>query len=214
MEEILSLRLARMALSIRHSEVVHGTDFSPVQPVESSEIEEAIKAGFSESFTSNYHLGAQFIIRWVENEPATNALGGEVRILSLKNIIQKLSSSNFDPKNFDDDDPILDFHVVDEFSNEVGVGIYAGKSSTNSLYYFAIDETPVYLGLDFSGYLEMIITSRGFLYWQKAILSIRNNTEYKETEKFKEQMPRLFPGWTWEGFVSKYESLRIEEDAY
>lgn len=30
-----------------------------------------------------------------------------------------------------------------------------------------------------------------------------------ETETFKTEMPKIFPDWTWENFIAKFESLRL-----
>ena len=68
------------------------------------------------------------------------------------------------------------------------------------------------LSHEISGFKEE--ASKLKAHWQKAILSIRNKTENAETVKFKEHMPRLFSGWTWEEFIAKYESVKIEEDAF
>lgn len=208
-----NMELKLMVFAIQDDEKFAIEHFGPINPVDDSLIEEALKLGFKESFAYSYSQAAKALLNWEEKDSGKSIVGG-FRILNLDHILKKLSISNFDPKYYDDDDPILDFYVVDEFCNEAGVGIYAGKSATNSLYYFAIDERPEYLGLDFSGYMAMLIASRCFMYWQKAILSIRNKTENAETVKFKEHMPRLFSGWTWEEFIAKYESVKIEEDAF
>ena len=205
-----------MIIDLQDNKKISPQNFTPIRAVEDSLIEEALRLGFKESFALSYGQIAEAMIFWIEEgaKETTTDYEGATHILSLDGIIGKRSSSNFDPQYLDDDDARNDFHVVDEFCNEAGVGIFSGKSATNSLYFFAIDEMPEYLGLDLSGYVEMLIASRCYRYWQKAILSIRNEKTNHETEKFKERMPYLFPGWTWESFVSKYNEVKIEEDAF
>lgn len=212
MEETLSTRLAMMIFNIQDNQSMLIDYVSFVQAIEMESLENSVQ--FKDSFFKNYHLGAEFGISWYESDANSKTASGKANILSLKKIMDRVSSSNYDPKDYDNDDPIVDFYVVDEFINEAGVGIYAGEHATNSLYYFALDERPEYLGLDFVGYLEMAIEAKVFIHWQKAILAIRKGKTNPETEQFKLHMPRLFPEWTWEGFVAKYESLKIEEDAY
>lgn len=206
-------RLKLMVFDIADNENISAENFTPIRVVENSDMEVALPFGFKPSFIQSYFHAAEFMLKWIEKN-AKGEMEGGIYILKLDSIALKHSSSNFNPKYYDDDDPILDFHVIDEFCNEAGVGIYSGKHATNSLYYFSIDERPEYLGLDFMGYIEMIIASKCFLYWQKAILAIRNNESNNESEEFKTHMPRLFPGWTWEEFVAKYESVKIEEEDY
>jgi hypothetical protein len=212
MEEALNIRLSKTIFDIQDNQSMLIDYVSFVQTSKMELPENSVQ--FEDSFFKNYNLGAEFGINWYENDIISPTSSGKINILPLDKIIKKLSSSNYDSNHYEDDDPIKDFYVVDEFINEAGVGIYAGKHATNSLYYFNIDEQPEYLGLDFVCYLEMAIEAKFFIYWQKAILAIRNGNSNTETEQFKLHMPRLFPGWTWEGFVAKYESLKIEEGAY
>ena len=67
------------------------------------------------------------------------------------------------------------------------------------------------LGLDFNGYLEMMLAAKGWALWQRIIINLQLGTKYKsEVDDFKKYMPQLFPDFKWENFVALYEKVRIK----
>lgn len=57
----------------------------------------------------------------------------------------------------------------------------------------------------------MAIEARVFYNWQVVLLFYMNGVGIGlvETEIFKTEMPKIFPDWTWENFIAKFESLRV-----
>ncbi len=69
----------------------------------------------------------------------------------------------------------------------------------------------ILIHIDFEGYMKLLGETKGFLYWQKAILGYLSGSESFETKNFKEVMPKLFPDFSYDKFIELYESLRIDK---
>jgi hypothetical protein len=174
---------------------------------------------FQDSFVGVYMDCIEFGIKWEQIQPLdedddmTEPSTGSINFLSIERIVANTKDYIYFG-DVDPDDPITDFHIVDEFCAESCVGIYAGKHASNSLYFVDCGEAPVFLGLDLTGYIEMLCLSKGYYYWQSAILALCYGEENNKVEEMKERMPKLFPGWTWEAFVAKYDEVKIDENVY
>lgn len=141
------------------------------------------------------------------NSPDPDVLG-RVKILSLDEVIQDWNGVVY----FDDtelDDPIRTFSPFDFFVDEACVGIYLEEDFDDSLYLYKFDSEPFRLDLDISGYIELLIAARGFLYWQNAIEALKTEDDNAEAERFRLFMPQIFPNFSFEDFSNTYESLRL-----
>lgn len=105
------------------------------------------------------------------------------------------------------------FQPFDYCSNESRCGFLIRPDSIEkSMYYKSIDDYELdYLDLDYYGYTQMAIEARVFYDWQAVLLYYMNGVGIGsvETETFKTEMPKIFPDWTWENFIAKFESLRL-----
>jgi hypothetical protein len=104
------------------------------------------------------------------------------------------------------------FKIVDFFADESCVGYIHDEQKVDYMQYLDLgDSEPKPLSLNFAGYLELLLTCRGFAYWQLVILHLRNGGGYEsKVEEFKTYMPQLFPDFKWEEFVALYEKVRIK----
>jgi hypothetical protein len=135
---------------------------------------------------------------------------GRVKILSLTEVIQDWK----DVVYFEDtelDDPIRTFCPFDFFVDEACVGIYLEEDFDDSLYLYKFDSEPFRLDLDISGYIELLIAARGFLYWQNVIKALKTDGDNTEAERFRIFLPQLFPNFSIEEFSNTYESLRLSK---
>lgn len=109
-----------------------------------------------------------------------------------------------------DDSPLRDFYIIDFFVDEACVGVYGNHPELPGMHYFEFENETYPLYVDFEGYMKLLGETKGFLYWQKAILDHLAHSESFETKNFKEVMPRLFPDFSYEKFIELYESVRID----
>jgi hypothetical protein len=136
---------------------------------------------------------------------------GNINILTIAEIFDDWKGHVY----FDDtplDSELRDFKIVDYFLDEYACGVYWGTKKDLTFHYGPMNGSkPKSLYLDINGYIEMMILSRGFLHWQMAITDILYGDGLANVDEFKEEMPKLFPGWTWEGFVQKFEEVRLHK---
>ncbi|WP_118976781.1 hypothetical protein [Taibaiella koreensis] len=112
-----------------------------------------------------------------------------------------------------DEEDLKYFRPLDYPSPETYVGfIIKPDIIYKSLYYMSVSNYELNnLDLDYNGYTQMAFEARIFNHWQLVLLYYMDGTGIGsvETETFKTEMPKIFPGWTWENFIAKFESFRL-----
>jgi len=108
-----------------------------------------------------------------------------------------------------DGDPAdrANFKIVDFFLDEVCVGYYHDERKSDAMYIFNFEGEPEPLGVNFAGYLELLLMARGFNGWQRVLQNL--NGESVHQSDFKIYMPQLFPDFKWEEFVGLYERVKL-----
>jgi hypothetical protein len=151
-----------------------------------------------------------FELQWVGKDIKDPEVKGSVKILPAQEILRNWEGVvyfDFTPA----DDRIRNFHPLDFFIDEACVGAFlneAGKEDT-SLYFFQFEGEPAKLNLDVNGYIQMMSASKGFLYWQYAVIEILEGKENPTSQRFKEWMPKLFTDFSWEEYLQLYNKLKM-----
>ncbi|MBX2950365.1 MAG: hypothetical protein KF704_13885 [Crocinitomicaceae bacterium] len=150
-----------------------------------------------------------FQLNWKKDE---NSFG----FIQLSEMKHLLAGANGNGIYFNEDLPqdadIRFFHPLDFPTPETYVGfIIKPDTIYKSVYYLSGDNELSNLDLDFQGYTEMAFEARVFNYWQRVLLEYMNGSSSAITEIFKAEMPQIFPDWSWEDFIAKFESLRISK---
>lgn len=105
---------------------------------------------------------------------------------------------------FDKNDNFQPLHPLDFFIEEACVALYLDGSDNPEVYYHYCGEEMSPLGVDFEGYLHLLLKSRGFWYWQKAIATAEYENPYVsvsvEESNFTTIMPQLFPDFNLSDF--------------
>ena len=148
-----------------------------------------------------------FQLNWKKDENSF----GFIQLAEMKHL---LAGANGNGIYFDEDLPqdadIRFFHPLDFPTPETYVGfIIKPDTIYQSVYYLHGDNELSNLDLDFHGYTEMAYEARVFNYWQLVLLEYTKGNSSEITETFKTEMPQIFPDWTWESFIEKFESLRL-----
>lgn len=98
---------------------------------------------------------------------------------------------------FGDNDPCKPLHPVDFFIGNACAALYLNASDNPEIYYYYRGEKMRPLGVDFEGYLQLLLKSRGFWYWHLAIAGPEDVDPSapmpREERNFREIMPQLFP---------------------
>ncbi|MEG4457112.1 hypothetical protein [Microcoleus sp. N9_A1] len=125
--------------------------------------------------------------------PNGGLAGGYINLLPIKEVFSDWKNIIY----LNDSDPRKPLHPLDFFIEEACAALYLDGSDNSQVYYYAYGEKMSSLGVDFEGYLKMLLKSRGFWYWHKAIAQPEYFNPYVpmsvEEKNFREIMPQLFP---------------------
>ena len=161
-----------------------------------------------EDFYNNISDGYEFEW-WADRE---DGIGGKLEFASTEYLFD-------DPGLYDegDDEDLQYFRPLDYPTPETYAGfIIKPDTIYPSLFYMSVSDYQLYnLDLDYEGYTQMALDARVFNHWQKVLLYYMGDvdTGRSETETFKTDMPKIFPDWTWENFIARFESLRLSKRA-
>ncbi len=102
--------------------------------------------------------------------------------------------------------PLDMFYDIDGF-----VGFYIDRPEKKGLYLQHSDSSVSPLHVDLDGYLKLLGMSKGFGWWQNALVEIHSGNPMPNVAGFKEKMPLIFPDFSWDAFVALYEEVRIDK---
>ena len=146
---------------------------------------------------------------WTDKE---NGIAGKLQFASTDYLFS-------DPGLYDDDQDDEDlqyFRPLDYPTPESYVGFIITPDEINkSLFYMSVSDYELQsLDLDYEGYTQMALEARVFIHWQRVLLYYMDGEGIgaSETETFKTEMPKIFADWTWDGFIEKFESLRLSKN--
>ncbi|MFP9114356.1 hypothetical protein ACLI1A_10465 [Flavobacterium sp. RHBU_3] len=155
-----------------------------------------------------------FELNWKKDK--NGFIGGNIQLATTKYLFADPESFGLYDEATAENADIRFFHPLDYPSPESYVGFVIRPDSIyKSVYYVSISDYQLYnLDLDFNGYTQMAVEARVFNHWQKVLLYYMgvSETGVSETETFKTEMPKIFPDWTWENFIAKFENLRLSNN--
>jgi hypothetical protein len=146
-------------------------------------------------------------IEWWSNKE--KGLGGKFNFAQTKYLFAE-DNGIYDEGDAED---LKYFRPLDYPTPETYVGfIIKHDVIYKTLYYMSISNYELNnLDLDYEGYTQMAVEARVFNHWQLVLLYYMDGEGIGsvETETFKTEMPKIFPNWTWEGFIATFERLRL-----
>lgn len=138
---------------------------------------------------------------------------GFIQLAEMKHLLLGANGNGiYINEDLPQDADIRFFHPFDFPTPETYVGfIIKPEAIYKSVYYLHGDNELSNLDLDFHSYTEMAFEARIFNYWQRVLLEYMNRSSSEITKTFQTVMLQIFPDWTWENFIEKFESLRINK---
>jgi hypothetical protein len=153
-------------------------------------------------------------ISWSTEE--RKGVEGNLNFMQFEHIVADQRDRLYNADDVERGNDICYFHPIDLITPEAECGFYyhpEERASNHCMYYHESGKREIHsLDLDFIGYFKMACESKVFFYWPKVLLNIQGGGECAETIRFKKEMPKLFEDFTWDKFVSKYESLRLSNN--
>lgn len=187
------------------------TDINTQTPLRLNKKQREVVKGVMPSSVFDFHQDLNGLtIEWTTTAEIPD-VKGSVKILSLKDILKDWKGIVYFDFT-DDTDRIKKFYPIDFFIDEACVGAFLNEIDNQdcSLYLYGFGDEPINLNLDINGYIQMMVASKGFLYWQYSIIEILEGQENPVSQRFKEWMPKLFPNFNWQEYVNTCNQLKIE----
>ena len=126
------------------------------------------------------------------DESADRSSHGNIRIVALLEVLGDWQDMIWFDEDWDDK-RFKPLHPMDFFVPEACAALYLDGSENPTVYYHYCGEEMETLEVDFAGYLELLLASRGYWYWQRAVASDLTGQEYTiEPREFRMNMGKLF----------------------
>jgi hypothetical protein len=103
------------------------------------------------------------------------------------------------------------FHPVNLNTNECSIGFFEDSKLCNELFVFEAGYHFYSLQIGFEEYFELLCASKGFVYWEKAILNyLYPSYESGNLADFKYYMPKIFPKWEFNEFIRLFDKIHLQ----
>jgi hypothetical protein len=163
-----------------------------------------------EAIKNFYSIRNKWKVEWKTTDEVVFRAEGSIYMLPIEEVFQdvwddSLGGNDWNPemKGFR---PLDMFYDIDGF-----VGFYVGRPEKKGLYVQHSDSSVSPLHVDLDGYLRLLGMSKGFGWWQNALVEIHSGNPMPNVASFKEKMPLIFPDFSWDAFVALYEEVRIDK---
>jgi hypothetical protein len=123
------------------------------------------------------------------------SIGGYINLLPVQEVFKDwINIVYFDG----DDNDEKHLHPIDFFAGNACAAVYLDNTNNPQVYYYYRGRKMNSLGIDFEGYLRLLLKSRGFHYWYLTITKSEDerSTLLMEEQRFREIMPQLFPDFS------------------
>jgi hypothetical protein len=163
--------------------------FNP--PATKGELDEARRTfRLTRAMTSFYRQANGLTLRWERREGRDLPQGGEASGSINLLPVQRAFGEWGDALASDPDEPMARLRPIDLFVEEACAALLLDGAANPQVYYCILGEEMRPLGVTFTGYLNLLLKSRGFWYWHEAIAP--NEPATVEAGNFREIMPQLF----------------------
>ena len=157
-----------------------------------------------------YNMGDGYLVEWDKNK--SEGVGGNMKLVGVKSLFEDDLSDIYDEEMIEENEDIQYFRPFDYATPEAQCGfVIKPEEIYSSVYYNQAGRSSLHnLDLDYEGYTQMALEARVFYHWQVVLLHYSGwGFGEQETIHFKKHMPEIFPDWTWEKFIARYEELRL-----
>lgn len=203
----------RIADCFFEHEIMNGFDvsYSIHAAVDKKTATAALALGIGKDIIDHYTYFDGLNYSWTQTKINHDDLVGKINLLRLHYIIDSWEG-NLYFENEPEDSLLRLFRPIDEFSEEAHCGILLdGSTNKQHMYYHYYGEDELIdLNIDFTGYLDLALETRGFFYWQKYLLEFFYGKQSEESERFTHFMPLLFDNFSLDNFNKQLTSLAID----
>ena len=176
----------------QHPEIIV-TDFVINPPATEEEIKFAEKKFKLTSDMLDFYKSANGVkLSWElkDTEGTEDTVMGNMELLPIQEVFQDWKDIIY----WDDNDKYKLLHPLDFFVPEACAVLNLDGSDNPEVYFHYCGEDQHPLKMDFKEYLNALLKTRGFWYWQTVIVAeLTGEENTSEPENFRVNMPKLFP---------------------
>ncbi|MBI1294126.1 hypothetical protein GC175_04100 [bacterium] len=190
-------RFQAMVASLQDNHALRVVTAEFNQPATAAELNEARhRFNLTEVMESFYSEVNGLTIQWERSEgkalPDGGLVAGSIDLLPVQEVFGDWEDVIYFEKN----DQFQLLYPFDFFVPEACAALYLDGSENPAVYYHYLGEEMISLGLSFGTYLELLLKSRGYWYWQMAVATSQSQgaltTISVEEKNFWRMMPQLF----------------------
>ena len=178
----------------QHPEIIV-TDFVINPPATEEEIKFAEKKFKLTNDMLEFYKSANGItLSWEleDTEDTEDTVRGKIELLPVEKVFGDWKNTIY--FDFDGGDEFKSLHPLDFFVNEACAALNLEDSDNPEVYYHYCGEEMNTLKMDFKEYLNALLKTRGFWYWQTVVVAeLTGEENTTEPENFRVNMPKLFP---------------------
>lgn len=192
---------------LKESKKLHVISFGYPNKIVNEENEKAHKVKLPASLMAFLEAMNGLHLRWENAVQETTFIEGSINILPLNQITKDWNGIVY----FDDDTSAArkDFYPVDFFADEACCGVFTSDRNDHLHYYaFSSGEEPYDLGIGIEDYVSLAIEAKCYRYWPLLVKLIVEKISSPMIQKFNNDMAILFPEFSVEKFVNRYEELK------
>jgi len=187
-------RFNAMVADLRANPNVVVTKYVVNPPATAEEFAEAeaygnVPASMREFYTQANGLELEWALKSAGDDRSPH---GNIRLMPIEQVFSSWEDQIWFNEDWDDK-KFQPLHPIDYFVPEACAALYLDGSDNATVYYHYCGEEMDSMAVDFAGYLELLLKSRGYWYWQKAIVADLTGQEYTiEPREFRLGMGGLF----------------------
>lgn len=166
------------------------TDFVINPPATEKEIKFAEKKfKLTNDMLDFYKFANGIKLSW-ELKDAEDTVMGNIELLPVQEVFQDWKDTIY----WDNNDKYKQLHPIDFFVPEACAVLNLDDSDKPEVYFHYCGEDQQTLKMDFKEYLNALLKTRGFWYWQTVVVAeLTGEENTSEPENFRVNMPKLFP---------------------
>ncbi|MBN2894127.1 MAG: SMI1/KNR4 family protein [Bacteroidales bacterium] len=185
-------RFKKMVEELKNHPQIEVKEFVVNPPATDEQIETAQERfNLTPDMLDFYKLANGLKLTWTIKGETDGFDDGYVDLLPVEEVFMDWSES-LDTEEFPEFEPL---HPFDYFRPEGCAAFYLNEETENPEVYFLNNGSGEMseLKLDFKSYMDLLLETKGFFYWQSArASSLEGNNNFQE-RNLKTKLPKLFP---------------------
>jgi hypothetical protein len=191
----LAAKLLGLVKDLRANPAITLEEWEQAEPASPELLAKARALGLGDDFLALWREMDGFACRWCDAE--NDDVRGGIEIEPLERVLAEDREGRIYFDSDPEDDPKRSFYPIesfDPFGAGHSCGVVLDGSKQLEIHYLSGEPELIPLAVDLPRFIDLLLGTRGYLYWQKALIAVTAGEESEELRLLVEDLPRLFPG--------------------